>query len=89
MPVTITACGTTVPLPPDGGVTPLPVPGLEPAGGVTPELVGVLELGTLAFGGVTLLAFPGNPVIGLEFGAVMLLAVLMLEMAGATIEVGV
>jgi hypothetical protein len=50
--------------------------------------VGVLELETLEFGGVTPEAFGRLPEIE-EFGAVTLLAVLMLEMAGATIEVGV
>ena len=54
--------------------------GLEPVGGVTPEEVGVLELGTLLPGGVTLLA--SVPKFGaLEFGAVMLLALLTLERA--------
>ena len=81
----------TVPPPePVGGVTPVAVPGvLDPAGGVTPELFGILEVGgVFEPGGVTLLASPGNPVIGFEFGAVMLLALLTLERAIGVTELG-
>jgi hypothetical protein len=51
-------------------------------------LEGTLAFGTLEFGGVTPEAFGKLPGI-LKFGAVMLLAVLMLEMAGGVFETGI
>ena len=69
--------------PPDGGVTPLAVPGLEP-GGVTPELEGTPALEPP--GGVTPEALGIAPE-RTEFGAVTPLAVIEFK-AGGTILTG-